>query len=266
MRTTFLPDAVEAVGDVAAKNVVDADDAGAARLHAGDEALLHRGVMLQRAVAVDMVLADIEQDADGGIERGREVDLVGRHLDDVHAAHARRLQRQDRGADIAAHLGVVAGKFRQMRDQRRGGRLAVGAGDGDERRIGRVTAPLAAEQLDVADHLDAGLARHQHAPVRRRMGQRRAGGEDQRGEILPGDAAQIRGDETGLRGLGDIVGTVVGGDDLRAARLQRVAAREPRAAEAEYRDRLSCKGGDGDHEALSAVSAWRGRPAPASPR
>ena len=127
------------------------------RLHAGDQTLLHRGVMLQRAVAVDMVLADIEQDADGRIERGREIDLVGRHLDDMDAAHARRLQRQDRGADIAAHLGVVAGDLHQMRDQRGGGRFAVGAGDGDERRIRRMTAALAAEQLDVADHLDAGL-------------------------------------------------------------------------------------------------------------
>ena len=86
-----------------------------------------------------MVFADVEQDADGRIERGRKIDLIGRHLDDVDAARARRLQRQDRGADIAAHLGVVAGDAQQMRDQRRGGRLAVGAGDGDERRIRRMT-------------------------------------------------------------------------------------------------------------------------------
>lgn len=132
---------------------------------------------------VDMVLADIEQDADGGIERGREVDLVGRHLDDVDAPHARRLQRQDRGADIAAHLGVVAGDFRQMRDQRRRGRLAVGAGDGDERCVRRVPSPLAAEQLDVADDLDPGLARLQHAPVRHRMSERHAGREHERSEI-----------------------------------------------------------------------------------
>ncbi|MGY4326159.1 hypothetical protein ACVWWG_000573 [Bradyrhizobium sp. LB7.2] len=118
----LLACAIEPVGDVAAKPVVDTDDRGAAALHTGNEAFLHRGVMRDGAVTVDMVLADIEQNADGGIERGREVDLVGRHLDDVDAAHARRLQRQDRSADIAAHLGVVAGNFRQVRDQRRGGR------------------------------------------------------------------------------------------------------------------------------------------------
>ncbi len=256
---------IEAVGDVAAPAVVDADDGSALRLHAGDQARLHRGVMLQRAVAIDMVFADIEQNADGRIERGREIDLVGRHLDHMHPAHPRRLQRQDRGADIAAHLGVVAGDLHQMRDQRRRGRLAVGAGDGDERRIRRVTAALAAEQFDVADHLDAGLPRHQHRPVRRRMGQRRAGRQNQRGEIRPGHGAQIGGDEAGLRRLGDIVGAVVAGDDFRAARLQRVAARKPGTAEAEHRDRLARKGGDGD-QGVTAASAWRGRPAPASPR
>jgi hypothetical protein len=170
---------VEAVGDVAAEDVVDADDRGARWLHAGDQTFLDRGIVLQRAVTVDVVLADVKQNADRRIERRREIDLVGRHLDRMHAPHPRRLQRQDRGADIAAHLGVVAGDLHQMRDERGRGRLAVGAGDRDERRIGRVAAALAAEQFDVADHLDAGLARHQHAPVRRRMRQRRAGGQDQ---------------------------------------------------------------------------------------
>ena len=115
--------------------------------------------MFERAVAIDMVFADIEQDADRRIETRGEIDLIRRHLDDVDPSHARRLQRQDRGADIAAHLRVVTGDPHQMRDQRGGGRFAVGAGDGDERRIRRITASFAAEQLDIADHLDAGLAR-----------------------------------------------------------------------------------------------------------
>ncbi len=234
-------------------------------LHAGDQARLHRGVVFQRAVAVDMVFADIEQNADRRIERGRKIDLVGRHLDHMHPPHPRRLQRQDRGADIAAHLGVVAGDLHQMRDQRRRGRLAVGAGDRHERRIRRVTPAFAAKQLDVADHLDAGLPRRQHAPMRRRMGQRRAGRQNQGCEIRPGHGAQIGGDEAGLRRLDDVVGAVVTGDHFRAARLQGVAACKPGAAEAEDGDRLAGEGGDGDQR-LTAVSAWRGRPAPASPK
>ena len=223
--------------------------------------------MFDGAVTIDVVFADIEQNADGGIERGREVDLVGRHLDDVDAARARRLQRQDRGADIAAHLGVVAGNLCEMSDQRCRGRLAVGAGDRNERRVRRVAATFAAEQLDVADHLDTRLARFQHAPVRHRVGQRHAGREHERCEIAPGNAAQIRGDETGLRRLGDVVGIVVGGDHLGAAGLQRVAGGEPRAAEAEHRDRLAGEGCNRDHRGtVNAASAWRGRRAPASPR
>ena len=33
-----------------------------------------------------MVFGDVEQDADRRIERGREIDLIGRHFDHVHAA------------------------------------------------------------------------------------------------------------------------------------------------------------------------------------
>ncbi len=41
-------------------------------------------------------------------------------------------------------------------------------------------AALAAEELDVAEHLDAMGAGEADAPVRRGVGQRHAGGEDQR--------------------------------------------------------------------------------------
>jgi hypothetical protein len=58
-------------------------------------------------------------------------------------------------------------------------------------------APLAAEQLDVADHLDGGLVRQIDDPVRRRMGQRHAGREHQRGDLRPVDGAQIGGRNAG---------------------------------------------------------------------
>ena len=101
-----------------------------------------------------MVLADVDENTHGRIERGREVDLIGRDLDYVRATAARRLERQDRRAEIAADLSIVAGMLQEIGGQRRGGGFAVGAGDRDERRAGRLAASLAAEQLDVADHLD----------------------------------------------------------------------------------------------------------------
>ena len=56
---------------------------------------------------VEMVGRDVEQHADAGRQRGRELDLERGHLDDVDAAGRRRRQRQDGGADVAAHLHVA---------------------------------------------------------------------------------------------------------------------------------------------------------------
>ena len=152
-----------------------------------------------------------------------------------------------------------------MRDQRGRGRFAVGAGNRDEWRIRRVANPLPAKQFDVPDHLDTSLLRREYGPVRRRMSKWRARRQHQRREICPRYLAQIRGDEPGPRGFGEFVDPVIAGDHFSAARFQRVTAREPGAAEPEHRNRLARKGGDGD-QIITAVSASRGRQAPASPR
>ena len=147
-----------------------------------------------------------------------------------------------------------------MRGERRGGRLAVGAGDRDERRVGRGQAALAAEQLDVADHLDGGIARKPDHPVRRRMGQRYARREHERGNPAPVDVAQIRGRDAGGGGFGDLFGLVVEADHVRAARQQRARARKAGGAQPEHRDLLPREGGDRDHRSLSVA-----RPASANP-
>ena len=67
----------EPVGNRPAPIVVDADDGRAVARHAGDEALFHLGVMFHAAVAIEMVFAEIDQNADRRIERGREIDLIG---------------------------------------------------------------------------------------------------------------------------------------------------------------------------------------------
>ena len=91
-----------------------------------------------------------------------------------------------------------------MRDQRRGGRLAVGAGDGDERRVGRDPPPLAAEQLDVADDLDAGAcARARPSSAARDGSAARRARAPARRTVDQSIVAQIGGRDAGRRGLGD---------------------------------------------------------------
>ena len=164
-----------------------------ARSAARDEALLDRRVFRDRAVPVEMVRRDVEEDADRRLQAWCEVDLKRRHLNDMDAVARGRLKRQDRRADVAAHLHVAAGLAQDVGDERRRRRLAVGAGDGDERRVGRKLRALAAEQLDVADDLDAGGFRQPRRPVRLGMGQRHAGREDQRRKARPVRGAKIGG-------------------------------------------------------------------------
>ncbi len=110
---------------------------------AGDQPLLDGGVVLHRAVPVEMVGRDVEQDADASAPataRGRS----GRTS----------TRRRGRGSATAAPATGSAvpilppictsrpAALQHVGDQRRRRRLAVGAGDGDERRARR-TAPRA---------------------------------------------------------------------------------------------------------------------------
>ena len=56
---------------------------------AGRQPRLDGGVIFHAAVAVEMIFRDVEQNADGGVQRGREIDLIGRNLQHVDAAAAR---------------------------------------------------------------------------------------------------------------------------------------------------------------------------------
>ena len=113
-----------------------------ARSRLGDQPLLDRRVVLHRAVPVEMVGRDVEQHADRrarATARGRSgttsISMTWTRF------VGRRLERQDRGADIAAHLHVAPGLAQDVGDERRRRRLAVGAGDGDERRVRRDAWP-----------------------------------------------------------------------------------------------------------------------------
>ena len=61
-----------------------------------DQPLLDRGIIFHRAVAVEMVGRQVEQDADARIERGREIDLEGRTFDHVDALRPPAAQVENR--------------------------------------------------------------------------------------------------------------------------------------------------------------------------
>ena len=243
----FFAGALDAVGGIAGVAVVDADHRAAARLDARRHQRLERGVVRHGAMAVEMILADVEQHADRGLERRRQIDLIGGDFQHVSAAGGEGRQRQGGHADIAAHLHVAAGRGQQMRGERGGGRLAVGAGDGDQRAILAVGGALAAEQFDVADDVDLGLVRQPHAPMRLRVGERHAGRQYQRRDPGPVDVVQVLGLQPGALRVGEALCVVVEHHHLGAALDQRAGRDEAGFAEAEDGDLFAGEGGGGDH-------------------
>ena len=89
--------------------VVNINDGRAILLDIGGKPFLDCGVALHRAVTIEMIFRDIQQDADGRFQRRRKIDLIGRNLQNVGAARLERRERQNGHADIAAHLRVNAG-------------------------------------------------------------------------------------------------------------------------------------------------------------
>jgi hypothetical protein len=238
--------------DVAARLVVDADERNVGM---GDEALLDRRVAGKVAMPVEMVRGDVDEEADARRERGREIDLIGRALNDMRPPGRRRRQVEHRHADVAAHGHVAASLLQHMGDQRGGGRFAVGAGDGDERRIGRSRAALAGEELDVADDRNSRLIGEVDRPVRRGVGQRHAGREHEELEAAPVGVSEIDQRNSGSGSAFASGGTVVPGRDFGAAVDQRARGRQSRAAEAEEGDALSAHGFDRRHRHLSLSEA-----------
>ena len=112
-------------------------------------------VGVERPVAVEVVLGEVEQHAGVGGEEQRVLELERRHLGD----HDRRLrqagaeERGQRGADVARHHHRQARGAVQVADQLDRRRLPVRAGDDD--RLVRHQPPA---QLELAQHADPGLA------------------------------------------------------------------------------------------------------------
>ena len=88
---------------IAVVRIVDADDVEPALRSLLQQARLHGGVVLQGAVAVDMIGRDVER-TDIGNQTGRKIDLIGRDLQHIDRLSARRRKLEHRLADIAADL------------------------------------------------------------------------------------------------------------------------------------------------------------------
>ena len=102
-------------------------------------------------------------------------------------------------------------------------------------------APLAAEQLGVADDFDARRFRALDGPMRLRMRERHAGREDQRGESAPVGLVEIDGLETRLDAPPPGLSRHRPKRRLRAARLERLRRRKAGQAKPEHRDFLPWK-------------------------
>jgi hypothetical protein len=90
--------------------VIDRADGDIARRLAGEDPGLDGGVACHAAMAVEMVGRQVHQDRRIGLEAWREVDLIGGELEDIDAAGSGRRQLKHRGADVAADMGIEAGR------------------------------------------------------------------------------------------------------------------------------------------------------------
>ena len=172
----------------------------------------------------------------------------------MYAPAPRRLQRQDRGADIAAHLHVESGGSQQMRGQRRRGRFAVGAGDGDERRDCGALRRRSRQNSSMSPITSTAAARA--SPTVQCGAGWVSGTPGASTSAAIFDQSTWRRSAVGNAGAGrlrDRVRIVVPADDVGPAGEQRAGADQSRAAEPEHGDLSAGEAGDRDHQRSFSV-------------
>ena len=138
-----------------------------------------------------------------------------------------------------------------MGDQRCCRRLAIGAGDRDERRAAREFVAFPAEEFDVANHLHVQRLGALDGPMRDGMRQWRAGRQNQRVEPAPVGAVQILDMDFLGDGLGAARLAIVPGGDIGAAGDKRLRGGEPGAAKTKERHAPSIECADRRHRHLN---------------
>ena len=151
-----------------------------------EHAHLHGGVILHGAMAVQVILGNVQQRGGLGMEGVRRLHLEGADLADEHVVPAAVQRSRAVGiADIAHHVGHMARVAEDFPQQGHRGGLAVGTGDGHHLPLGQLV-----RQLQLAGHINVLLLRLEDEGGRVRD----AGADDQRvdaRQALPCGPAQL---------------------------------------------------------------------------
>ncbi|MNZ94245.1 hypothetical protein D3C78_1133470 [compost metagenome] len=230
-------------------------------LRATEDTVLGQVVIGHAVVAVHMVFADVQAGGDRRVqalagfqlEAGQfqyiQLDVIGQQI-------------ERRGAEVAAHCHALAGRCGHLTNQSGDSALGVGAGDGDDRRLG-----MAGEQVDIARHLHTACS----CSGQRRRAQRQAGAHIKlagTAEELDIEFAATHFHLRVLRAQGSQLWRTLPriGDGERHTQA-RQEAHQRHAALAEADNDAEVVRGDQAHTlaALNAVSTWPGRSARESP-
>ena len=195
-----------------------------------------------------MVRRDVQPDRDIGAKGLQQFELVGRQFENVDAAFAQRREIESAATDIAADFAAQAGVLKNVTDQRRRRRLAVGAGDRHELRFR--LGPR--QQLHVADDGFAGGARGHGRRMRLGQAVGNAGAHHQRGDVRPVDGRRFGDTGARPRRLVARRRVVIPGGAVDPGRRQGTNGRQAGAREPQHDERRTLEDGEIDHPLTSA--------------
>ena len=166
-------------------------------------------------------------------------------------------------AEIAADPRILTRRGQDVTNQSRGGRLAVGSGNGHD--LGPLmvwrSIDRASEELDIAQHLDTGGLGLGDGPVGFRMGQGHAGGLHQGVKLAPISAIEVDHLKAFRKSSLARSRFLIPKGNRRPASQKGARSGQAGSAQTEDRNALAFKTFDGDHSRALPIAAsrWLGR-------